>query len=394
MSDYGLFDADNHYYEAEDAFTRHIAPAMARRCMQWAEIGGKKRLLVGGRVNSFIPNPTFDPIAKPGVLVEFFKGKGKDKDVKELFGDLEPIRPEYRDRDARLAVMDDQRIEAAWLFPTLGVGMEAALVDDPPAAMAAFSAFNRWLEDDWGYAYQERIFAVPYLCLADVDLAVAELERVLDRGARLLNIRTGPVTTSEGSRSPFTEEFDPVWARINEAGVTVTVHGGDGGYAGHVAAWEPNEGYQSFSATPLQRVLLANRPVTETFAAVLCHRLFDRHPNVRMASIENGASWVSFLMRLVNRAASQSPGWFTERPSETFKRHVWVSPFWEDDPAKASETIGIERTVFGSDWPHTEGVAEPREYLHALERLGPENVRKIMRDNARALTSPVVGGVR
>ena len=68
MHDLGFrpFDADNHYYEAEDAFIRHIDPSMAKRCMQWAEVNGKKRLLVGGKINKFIPNPTFDPIAAPG----------------------------------------------------------------------------------------------------------------------------------------------------------------------------------------------------------------------------------------------------------------------------------------------------------------------------------------
>ena len=61
---YLAFDADNHYYEATDAFTRHIDPKMAKRCMQWADIGGKQRLIVAGRINRFIPNPTFDPVAQ------------------------------------------------------------------------------------------------------------------------------------------------------------------------------------------------------------------------------------------------------------------------------------------------------------------------------------------
>ena len=69
------FDADNHYYEATDAFIRHIPKEMERRCMQWAELGGKQRLLVGGKVNSFIPNPTFDPVSKPGALDLYFRGK-------------------------------------------------------------------------------------------------------------------------------------------------------------------------------------------------------------------------------------------------------------------------------------------------------------------------------
>jgi hypothetical protein len=63
--DYRVFDADNHYDEAPDAYTRHIDPAMARRAMQWADIDGRRRLLVGGKVNRFVPNPLFDPVAKP-----------------------------------------------------------------------------------------------------------------------------------------------------------------------------------------------------------------------------------------------------------------------------------------------------------------------------------------
>ena len=73
--DFQLFDADNHYYEATDAFTRHLDPSLAKRTMQWAEIDGKQRLLVGGRVNRFIPNPTFDPVARPGALDDYFRGQ-------------------------------------------------------------------------------------------------------------------------------------------------------------------------------------------------------------------------------------------------------------------------------------------------------------------------------
>jgi hypothetical protein len=60
-----LFDADNHYYEALDAFTRHVEPGFEKRCMQWAEVSGRTRLLVGGRVNRFIPNPTFGYWSRP-----------------------------------------------------------------------------------------------------------------------------------------------------------------------------------------------------------------------------------------------------------------------------------------------------------------------------------------
>jgi predicted TIM-barrel fold metal-dependent hydrolase len=388
--DFQLFDADNHYYEAEDAFTRHLPRQMAKRAMQWADIDGKRRLLVGGKVNTFIPNPTFDRVARPGTLMDYFQGKGGGKDVKELFGDLEPIRPAYRDRDARLQAMDELGTEAVWLFPTLGVGMEEALIDDPEAAMAAFAAFNRWLDDDWGFAYRDRIFAAPYLCLMDLDGAIEELEWCLDRGARVVCMRPAAVRTSVTSGSPFLEDYDPFWARVNEAGVTVAFHGGDSGYARFVKEWEPNAQYKAFFATPLERILTGSRPITDTMAAMLCHKLFDRHQNLRIASIENGAGWAYNLLKKVDLASAQTPGWFRERPSETFKRHVWVSPFWEENPVRTVEFLGADRTLFGSDWPHTEGLSDPPSYVDSLSSLTPEQLRRVMRDNAVELTTPAL----
>ncbi|HUP75985.1 MAG TPA: amidohydrolase family protein [Acidimicrobiales bacterium] len=390
--DFGMFDADNHYYEATDAFTRHVAKDMQKRCMQWAELAGKTRLLVGGEINTFIPNPTFDPIAKPGSLQAFFKGQDKSgQDLKALFGELEPIRPEYRDRDARLAVMDAQGVDACWMFPTLGVGMEEALKHDPPAIVAAFRGFNQWLDEDWGYAYRDRIFAAPYLSLVDLPEAIRELELVLARGARFICLRPAPVDTPAGCRSPFLEEFDPFWAQVAEAGITVALHGGDSGAARMVRVWEPETNYRAFFATPLQRVIQGNRAITDCMAAALCHRVFDRHPRLRFASIENGASWVVGLVKKVDKAAKQTPGWFRERPSETFRRHVWVSPFWEDNAARAIEAIGVERTLFGSDWPHTEGMVEPADYLDELATLPADAIRQVMRDNCGELTRPLAG---
>ena len=171
--------------------------------MQWAEINGKQRLLVGGKVNRFIPNPTFDPVAKPGALDEYFRGRnpkaeGITRALRRARADERD--PEYRDRDARLKLMDEQGIGGAIFFPTLGVGMEEALLDDPPALLAAFRAFNRWLDDDWGFAYQDRIFAAPMLTLIDPDEAVED-RRVGARPRRpLLRAGARPGHHRVGSR--------------------------------------------------------------------------------------------------------------------------------------------------------------------------------------------------
>ncbi len=214
--DFPVFDCDNHYYEALDAFSRHIEPEFAKRGMQWVEVNGKKRLMVGEKINRFIPNPTFDPVSKPGALDEYFRGRNpKGEDTPTLFGELDPMTkvPEYRDRDARLALMDEQGIEGAIFLPTLGVGMEQSLAGDKEVIPHVFHAFNQWLEDDWGFAYQERIFSAAYITLVDPDNAVKELEWALARDARFILVLPGPVMTASGGKSPADPIFDPFWAR-------------------------------------------------------------------------------------------------------------------------------------------------------------------------------------
>ncbi len=57
--------------------------------MQRGEINGRQRLIVAGRVNRFIPNPTFDPVAKPGSLDDYFREQKAGDDIRAAFGDLE-----------------------------------------------------------------------------------------------------------------------------------------------------------------------------------------------------------------------------------------------------------------------------------------------------------------
>jgi len=394
--DYPTFDADNHYYEATDAYTRHIDPAMAKRAMQWAEIEGRPRLLVGGKVNKFIPNPTFDPVARPGSLDEYFRGRNPDaRDMRSLFGELEPIRPEYRDHDARLAVMDEQGLAGCFLFPTLGVGMEEALAHDPEALVAAFGAFNRWLEDDWGYAYRERIFAAPMITLVDVDAAVSEVSRVLDADARLICVKGGPAHTPTGLTSPADRRFDPFWGVVNESGVTVGIHSGDAGYGRYINDWEPYGSLEAFRHSPLRSVISSDRPPFETMAALVCQGLFDRFPNIRVASIEAGAEWVPALVKKLAKAYGQMPSSFASDPVDTFRRHVWVAPFYEDDMVVLKDVLGVDRLLFGSDWPHAEGLAEPTSFARDLRRhqFGEDEIRTVMCDNGRSLTIRATGAV-
>ena len=205
-----VFDADNHYYEALDAFTRHLDPKLGPRVIEWVDINGRRYHALGGRVSRAVTNPTFNPITPPGALVDYFRGNPDGRPMHELMGKPEPIRPEYRDRDARLATMDAQNLSKVWLFPTLGMLYEEALKHDPGAVVLLFRAFNRWLAEDWGMAYQDRIFAAPYITLADVDEAVRELEWALDQDARAVVMRAAAPITVGGPLSPGRRGVRPV----------------------------------------------------------------------------------------------------------------------------------------------------------------------------------------
>jgi predicted TIM-barrel fold metal-dependent hydrolase len=381
------FDADNHYYEAVDAFIRHLEPGFEKRCMQWAEIGGRQRLLVGGQLNRFIPNPTFDPVARPGCLDEFFRGKNPDAaDMRTLFGQLDPLHPSYRDPAERVKVMDAQGIEQCFLFPTLGVGMEQALVNDLPAQRAAFRAFNRWLHDDWSFNFHDRLYAAPYMLLSDVDNAVNELEWVLERDARIVCMVAGPVVTETGPKSPADPNFDRFWARVNEAGITVAYHGGDYGYGKYVEEWGEPGALESFKGSPLKGIMLGNRAPFDTMGALICHRLFERFPNLRVVSVEQGSNWVPWLFQQFRRVYGQDPKGFAENPLDTFRRHIWVSPFHEDDVPLLRDLLGAERLLMGSDFPHAEGLAQPTDYVYELKDFSDEEIRRVMRDNALELS--------
>lgn len=383
-----VFDGDNHYYEAEDAFTRHLDPALGPRCVQWATIDGRKYHVVGGRVSRAVTNATFDPISKPGCLYEYFRGNTEGVNPLERLRDHEPIRDEYRHPEARLHTLDEQGLAGCWLFPTLGMLYEELLHHDPEAVGHTFRAFNRWLLDDWSFNADDRIFAAPYIALADPQWAVDELEWAIDHGARLVVMRAAAPTTATGRRSPFDAIYDPYWGRVAEAGITVVVHAGDAG--------ESSQGYavDGFAATftggfkPSLRNFAIETAIHNFLISMVLENHLVKFPNLRVVSVENGAEFLPDLFRKLRSVDKKMRGYFPDDPVETFKRQVWINPFWEDDLETVIELMGADRVVFGSDWPHIEALPEPLDYLRETKRLDADERRKVLHDNALELTNP------
>jgi predicted TIM-barrel fold metal-dependent hydrolase len=386
--DQSPIDADNHYYETLEAFTRHLDREFTWRGPQPVrDERGHVQLLVGGRVNRFVPNPTFDPIVVPGCLDAFFRGQvPKDADPTKLI-QVEPLRPEYQDRSLRLKAMDEQGLGRIVLFPTLACGLEQALKDDIPATMASLSAFNRWLEEEWGFDYEGRIFAAPMVSLADPEAAAVEVDLLIERGARIVHVRPAPVPSANGaSRSLGDKSHDPVWARLAEAGVPVGFHLGDSGYNSFAAAWGASAGFEGYGKNDLlSRVLVSDRAIHDTVASLLLHGVFKRHPNLKISSIENGSDWLHLLVKRLRKQQNQAPRGFVEDPLDTLRRHLWLTPYCEEDFQALAELIGIERILFGSDWPHGEGLARPLEFHELISDFSDAEQRRIMHDNCATL---------
>ena len=387
---YQPFDGDNHYYEAEDAFTRHLDPKLGPRVIEWCQIGKRKYHVIGGQVSRAVTNPTFDPVSPAGAMADYFRGNPSGKSPLEYLGRPEPINPAYRDRDARLVTMDEHGLQKIWLFPTLGMIYEEPLKHDPEAVTLLFTAFNRWLQEDWGFAYQDRIFAGPYISLADVDWAVKELEWALDHDARTIVMRPAPVHTADGVFAPADPVFDPFWARVNESGVTVVVHAGDTGYS--LQGYAPEKGFSaSFSGGFRPNLGMLHigieRAIYDFLGSIMVDKIFERFPNIRLASVENGSGFLGDLFKKMRGASAKMPGYFGTDPVELFRQNVWMNPFWEDDVRETADAMGADRVIFGSDWPHIEGMEHPLDYVAELKVFSDEDRKRILLDNVTELNS-------
>ena len=288
--------------------------------------------------------------------------------------------------EARLRVMDDQGLEGIFLFPTLGVLYEELVKRDTDAVCALFTGFNRWLEEDWGFAYRERIFSAPYLSLADVDWACRELEWTLERDARLVVMRPAAIWTRSGPRSPADPCFDPFWARANESGITVVIHTGNSGYSANGYATDGfGRASIGMSRRPSVKSSSLARAAEDFLLTLIYEKLFERFDNLRVASIENGSQFLPDLLRNVHHAKERNPWHFKEDPEALFREHVWMNPFWEDDLAEVIDLMSPSRVIFGSDWPHMEGLPTPRDILPSVAEFEPAVQSAFLCDNSRSL---------
>ncbi len=389
---YGITDCDTHCYEPRDAFTRYLPEAYLDRALApIRDASGNERILAGGRIATFNSESGlgFDMAYRPGSLKEMLKqmGSGNPEETYQP----EPIRPEWLRRDARLPLLDEQGVDRCVVFPA-GMALAAEhYVNDTDALYDNLHSFNRWYNEEWGFNRDGRIYATAVLSLRDLERGIALADEIIAAGAKFVLLPTGPAY----GRSPGDPYFDPIWSRLNEAGVTVTFHIMPFWYFEAVSpAWGHDNDPAAWHMSAWQWMnVYGERPIIDSVSALIFDNVFGRFPNINCLIAEHGASWVPHTLSHMDKSRGMGRngpwigGKLTDRPSEIFKQRVRVAPYPEDDVQALVEQLDGDSSclVMGSDFPHAEGVVEPIAFLKSLGSLDDTTTRAIMYGNAEML---------
>jgi predicted TIM-barrel fold metal-dependent hydrolase len=394
--DFPVFDVDNHMYETPDALTKFL-PKGYEDVIQYVQVNGRTKIAVKGQISEYIPNPTFNKVAPPGAMEIEFKLKNPSSKTSAEDLKLQPppryieSPPAFFEPAPRLALMDELGIDRAMMWPTLASLIEERMADDPRTTHVVIHALNRWMHETWSFNYEGRIFATPVVTLPIVDQAIAELEWVLERGARAILVRPAPVPDLDGHRRSFAlEEFDPFWKAVEEADVMVGMHASDDGSQRYLNEWEGLRGdeFKPFSrkrSAFLSILYAEHRGIHDVVASIIGHELVSRFPKLKIVPVENGSAWVRPLVSTLARLYERTPQNFAEDPIAALKRCIYIHPFHEEDPLGLVDIVGVDNVVFGSDYPHPEGMYDPISFVDELAGLDPDDRAKIMGGNLSRL---------
>ena len=385
---YTTFDADNHLYENRDALIKFLPPQY-EGFIKYVDIEGRTKLAIRNKISNYIPNPTFVKVAVPGGSgFDVTKGGGGFGRSTNL-GDKLVVMPgidAFFDPEPRLELMKEMGIDRTLLWPTLASAIEERMADDPDATCAVTHALNEWMHEHWSYVYSDAIYATPIISLAVMDKALEELEYIHERGAKIFLIRVAPVPTWKGRKSFALPEFDPFWERVQELDLVVGMHSGDAGYQRYLNEWEGLGDAEMSIAKGARRpnptfTRLSSQKdnLVDAMASIIGHGLATRFPGLRFMPVEYSSNWIRPFYTKLQRTYEEAPVLFDEDPVEIFNRNVWVHAFHEPDPKGLIDMgIPVDHIMFGSDFPHPEGMEDPLAYSEVVADLSPEQQAFIM----------------
>lgn len=366
-------DADGHILEPRDTWIKYIAPRFRDRAIRIDhDDKGLEVLLVDGKILEAVHGR----LAGLG---------GIEMDPAELLttGLLkyeDGCPPGSYDPAARLKILDQEGIDVALLYPTIGICWEGH-VQDATLAHAYTEAYNRWLEDFCSHD-PRRLVPIMHLNLLDVDLALKEMRRAHAAGCR--GIYISPDMYARGRRRFDDPALDPFWATAQELGLPIAFH--------VVVRDQPTTSY----ADPLDdangaRFGLFNFAflaidVMAAFTELLTTGVLERYPRLKVTVLESGANWISaWLDRLDHKfEVMRSRSILSMKPSDYFKRQCLVSADPDETiTAEVVRHVGAQYFVWASDYPHIDAsMGVVREMRERLAPLPASDQRLVLGENA------------
>jgi len=354
----GVIDADGHVLEPWEAWRD-----LPERIRPRSELDdqGLDHVIIGDQEVFFA---RLGQMGRPGT------------DVSKLVGPLplEQALPGAFDPRARLIDMDSEGIDAAVLYPTIGLGFWA--VEDADAAVALARAYNDWLAS-YCSAAPGRLFGAAMLPFQDPAAAVRELRRAREElGFVAAFVRPNPCL----GRTLVHPQNEPIWEAAEALDVAIGVHEG----------FQPAVTTFGLDRPPFNVVVLhaVSHAFEQMFACaqLMACGVMERHPRLRFAFLESGGGWAPYWIERLDHQVPSYGGYAPEMkrlPSEYFARQCWIS-FELDEPTLPllAPMLGAKRVIWGSDYPHADST-----FPGALSALR-ETIAPLERDSRLAILGP------
>ncbi len=341
---------DSHFLEPDDLWHQIMPKVQADRMPRTSMIGDDEELVeVDGK--SFTRK-----------LPKIMTAKGA---TGETIIEMSHRPPGSRDVNLRLADLDEEGVWGEVMYQS--IGLWCSLIEDPQLIRDAARAENEWLASEVQSIAPDRLVPAALMPMLQVEDAVAELQHAAEIGLHIVSLPTG----SPPGTMPYNhQDWDPLWAAAEEAGMVVGFHIGTDGDNSQVKFRGRGGAILNYVETTYGGQYAA---MMLTTAGV-----FERHPDLKVLISEGGATWVPFVGDRMNEAYRQHSMFvyppLSKLPKEYLYSNVYAS-FQHDETAPAALwAMGYQNVMFGSDYPHLEGTyGHTQKTLHELfDDVAPE----------------------
>ncbi len=313
---------------------------------------------------------------------------------KNPFRDLQDDgRSRNWDNDRRNADLDAEGVAAEVVFPNtvppfFPTGVVIAPAPGPEdfeLRLAGIRAHNRWLADFVAAAPTRRC-GQAQIFLNDVDEAVKDIRWCKAHGINSV-LLPGASPDTPWIEPLSSTVYDPIWAVCQELDMPVTHHSG-------------GSGIPKVPDTPIKNLLFVMETgfyANRAFWHMIWGGVFERFPQLKLVLTEQGSDWVLPILRRMDGLYAQvkngrvgelgvaSDAVPSLTPSETFARNIWVgASFPTPGDASFFHEMGIDKVMWGSDYPHHEATSPfSKESLRrSFVGWSEADMRKVLAENA------------